>query len=142
VVRALEVRLQEARKVRDRLKEQVAAVESASTPVDHGMLSGVSRRRNAKADAARFATYDREAQLYNDLEVAELDVAYLERRLAAEKEDATRRRYARDDMVGVTQVRDRFGWHHVSRVNAKTVSVLTAWSWVDRIKYDDVLEVR
>lgn len=39
-------------------------------------------------------------------------------------------------------VRDRFGWHRVVRVNTKTVTVATAWSWTDTIPHERIIETR
>lgn len=45
-------------------------------------------------------------------------------------------------MRGAVLVSDRFGWHKVVRVSAKSVTVETPHSWTDRIALDKVLEVR
>jgi hypothetical protein len=39
-------------------------------------------------------------------------------------------------------VRTVFGWHKVVRVNEKSVSVETGYSWTDRIQRAKILEVR
>lgn len=39
-------------------------------------------------------------------------------------------------------VRTKLGWHRVVRVNAKSVTVKTAYSWDDRIPRPSILEVR
>lgn len=39
-------------------------------------------------------------------------------------------------------VRDRIGWHKVVRVNAKSVTVETPYSWTDRIPRARIIEVR
>lgn len=39
-------------------------------------------------------------------------------------------------------VRTVVGWHKVVRVNAKSVTVETGYSWTDRIERSKVLEVR
>jgi len=39
-------------------------------------------------------------------------------------------------------VRSNIGWHKVVRVNAKSVTVATAYSWTDRIQRAKILEVR
>ena len=56
--------------------------------------------------------------------------------------EAARVRYTAADLTGAVVVRDRFGWHEVVRVSAKSVTVKTAWSWTDRIKVEDVLDFR
>lgn len=39
-------------------------------------------------------------------------------------------------------VKTRFGWHRVVRVNAKTVTVATGYSWNDRIPVGSIVDVR
>lgn len=39
-------------------------------------------------------------------------------------------------------VRTSSGWHVVARVNAKSVSVETPWSWTDRVPHDRIIETR
>lgn len=43
---------------------------------------------------------------------------------------------------GAWAVRDQFGWHEVVKVNAKTVTMKTAYSWTDRIPLGKITEVR
>lgn len=46
-------------------------------------------------------------------------------------------------LKGAVAVRDRRGmWHEVVRVNKTTVSVKTAYSWVDKIPHAKIVEVR
>jgi len=64
-------------------------------------------------------------------------------RVQAKREaELVRVRLTREDIVGARAVRTVRGWQAVVRVNAKTVSVHTGYSWVDRVLFDDVLEVR
>lgn len=65
-------------------------------------------------------------------------IASLERRIA-EKE---RVRLTRDDLVGATHIRVGRSWRKVSKLNVKSVSVETGYSWTDRIAFDQVLEAR
>lgn len=39
-------------------------------------------------------------------------------------------------------VKTKFGWHRVVRVNVKSVTVATAYSWTDRIAISEVVDVR
>lgn len=39
-------------------------------------------------------------------------------------------------------IRDRWGWHRVVRVNKKSVSVETPYTWTDRIPLDRIIETR
>jgi hypothetical protein len=51
----------------------------------------------------------------------------------ARESEAARTRYAAADLKGARFVKDRYGWHEVVRVNAKTVTVKTPYSWTDSI---------
>lgn len=57
------------------------------------------------------------------------------KRAAAE---AARRRFTRDEIVGAGFVHDGRAWRKVVRVNTKTVSVESGYSWVDKIPFDKV----
>ncbi len=64
------------------------------------------------------------------------------KRQAAREAEANRERLTFDDVVGAKYVRDGFRWHKVVRVNAKSVTVETPYSWTDRIALDKIHEVR
>lgn len=81
------------------------------------------------------------------LEAAEVEaekrVATLERILAAEIKEAERIRYTRDDLIGAVMVRSEIhGWRKVRRVNTKSVSVDSGYSWADYIAIEKVTGVR
>ena len=63
---------------------------------------------------------------------------YYERTIA----ERDRPRFTREDLIGATLVRDGLSWRRVAKVNAKTVSVETGYSWVDRIPFDKITEFR
>ena len=145
-------RLEAARdKAVDRIfRTQVAAGKAARavdavtpggrTGYDTAILSGIRRKHNAKADARRYNAYDREAAAYAEHAAAKAAWHVAESRIAAlaEKEAAA-------DLVvpaDARLVRDSLGWHRVIRVNAKSVSVETGYSWTDRIPMSNVLETR
>ncbi len=73
---------------------------------------------------------------------AEMTAKHLELRVAAAASEAARVRLTREDMLGATHVRTSAGWHRVATVNIKTVSVETGYSWVDRYRFDQILQVR
>lgn len=112
------------------------------TELDPAIGSGIRRKPNAKADARRFAGYTRSADIFTAFDAAEKEVERLTRRLAAEQAEATRQRFTRDDITGAWAVRTADGWHKVAKVNAKTVSVETAYSWTERIEFDKILDYR
>ena len=71
------------------------------------------------------------------------DLAALEATAARDVAEATLKSELTVDAIRTARyVRDRFGWHRVVRVNAKSVTVETVYSWTDRIALTDVLEAR
>ena len=133
-----------------RLRKAKAAVEKIEarvavrhwTETDSATGSGIRRKPNAKADARRFALQDREAAAYAELADAEQAFELASARQVAAVREAARVRLTREEIVGARAVRTKGGWQAVVRVNAKSVSVHTGYSWVDRVLFDDVLEVR
>ncbi|WP_156027412.1 hypothetical protein [Mycetocola saprophilus] len=78
-----------------------------------------------KEATGKVAYYDSKARSYQ-LRIAERDRVRLERA----------------DIIGARVVRTRVGWHKVARINVKTVSVETGYSWVDRYPFAEILEAR
>jgi hypothetical protein len=64
------------------------------------------------------------------------------RKTADRAAEAARVRLTRADVEGARFVRDSIGWHEVVRINAKSVTVRTPYSWNDLIPLGKVLEVR
>lgn len=73
---------------------------------------------------------------------AERDERLKQARDAAAKAEAERVHLTRDDILGATHVRTRYGWHKVAKVNTTTVAVETGYSWTDKYPFSKVLEVR
>lgn len=65
-------------------------------------------------------------------------VRSLERRIA----EAERVHFTRDDLAGAEFIHDGISWRQVRKVNAKTVSVETGYSWVDRVPFEKIRSVR
>lgn len=105
------------------------------------MTVPLSRRRAGARNGARLAEAAIAAE--KDRQQAEREraeeVAKERRRLAREAEK-NRVRFVRDDLSDATHVRTDTGWHAVVKVNAKSITVATAYSWTDRIPLDRVLE--
>lgn len=130
-----------------RLTGASAASESATpgglTGYDPAVLSGIRRKANHKADARRFAAYDREAAAWRELDTERLRLKALERGAARAAQDAADRALVTPDAIKAAAfVRDSFGWHRVVRVSAKSVTVKTAYSWDERIAVAKILETR
>lgn len=86
------------------------------------IIDGVKAEEAAKADA----------------HAAEITAA----RVAAREAEKARPKLTAEDVKGARFVRTDIGWHKVVRVNAKSVTVETAYSWTDRYPLAKVLEVR
>jgi hypothetical protein len=50
--------------------------------------------------------------------------------------------FTTEQLKAATHVRTELGWHKVAKINAKTVSVETGYSWTDRYVIAKILEVR
>lgn len=108
-------------------------------PFDHGVLT--RPRSSRRAEDRRYAAYDREAAAYGELREQGRIVASLEKQLERAEGDAK----APCDLASLKPgdlVRDRWGWHKVVRVNGKSVSVETGYSWTERIALDRIIETR
>jgi len=99
------------------------------------------KRDTRTAYRARAAATERSV----DAAVAEVKAATL-----AEQMEAKRAYFALtkpvpftpEELLTARAIRTSVGWHKVARVNAKSVSVETGYSWTDRYTLDEVLEVR
>lgn len=133
------------------VEEKLSAAQAAQVRADalgdraHEMGGGIpgfggsGNQRAAQQVRAAFGRADRAAR------EADERVAYWEQKLSAYKRRLAERdrvRFTHEDIKGATWVRVGYGWCKVARVNAKTVSVETGYSWTDRIVFDKVLEVR
>lgn len=93
------------------------------------------RRRNAATEREIDAAVERQKAL-RAAEWEAIKAKAAERRAAEEASKPTA-----DEIRAARYVRDRLGWHSVIRVNGKSVSVATPYSWTDRIPFDKILEV-
>lgn len=50
--------------------------------------------------------------------------------------------FTEEQYRAATAVRTKLGWHRVTKVNAKSVSVENGHSWTDRISRTQIIEVR
>lgn len=130
----------------ERLLESTTAAAEAATPggltgYDPAILSGIRRKPDRKGDERRWAAYDRQAEVAVRLDEYRRDREVLVARIARAEADAAAPRDLTSLRPG-DAVRDSTGWHRVVRVNAKTVTVETGWSWTDRIPHERVIETR
>jgi hypothetical protein len=124
----------------DRLAAAEAGLERASEMGGRiPGFGGSGNQRAARQVRSAFASADRRyAEASEKLEYFKGKLRYYERVIA----ERDRKRFGREDLVGATHVRVRAVWRKVARLNAKTVSVETGYSWVDRIPFDQILEFR
>lgn len=108
---------------------------------DPGVLSGISRKPSPKRDAARFNSYRRESEAGRAMDQCREDIRVLEARIEREARNAPVP-FTPEELKAARLVRTHHGWHKVARVNAKSVSVETGYSWTDRYAIEKVLEVR
>lgn len=141
-----------------RLRERVAHLEAQAAAArarsegttagglsgyDPAILSGIRRRPSPRADARRFAAYQRESDLWRELDRARQDLASLVLAEERAKAEETAKAELTLEMIRTAKyVRDRYGWHQVIRVSAKSVTVATWYSWNDRIAISNVLDVK
>jgi len=105
---------------------------------DHGILNvPLSKRGGGDLDAQidRYLAAERR-------EARRQRRAMAQERKARRADEAARPKLTADDVRSAVAVRDQFGWHRVVRVNAKSVTVETPYSWTERIPLERVLEVR
>lgn len=125
--------------------EQARAALQRATAAAQGLgrdrvdPASVYRPRSGRSAARAAARNDREAEAWQQVRQAQQRVTALEGQVA---QGSVQRRFTREDVVGAVVVRTAGGWHKVVRVNARTVSVATGYSWVDRYPFDRLLEVR
>ena len=107
------------------------------------MTVPLSRRRAGARNGARLAEQAITVEL--DRQQAERDehhAAGVARRAAEREAERARAKFTAADLVDAEFVRDSSGWHRVVRVNAKTITVATAYTWTDRVPIDQVREYR
>jgi type II secretory pathway component PulJ len=89
------------------------------------------------------ARMDRELARYTELTriitAAEADLRRLKIRAQRVEREKTRKKFTREDLIGARVILTDFGWRTVVTVNAKTVSVTTGYSWVERVPFGKVL---
>ncbi|MCC2030644.1 hypothetical protein [Microbacterium allomyrinae] len=115
---------------------------SASAREMGGAIPGFGGSGNQRAARQMRGAYGRADAAHKDaderIEKWKYRIRSLERRIAGHE----RVRFTAADLKGVTHVRTSTTWRKVVRVNAKSVTVATPYSWTDRIAIDQVREHR
>lgn len=73
---------------------------------------------------------------------AEKDAAWAAAKAKRAEVLAARGTFTRDDIVGAGFIHDGISWRKVVKVNAKSVSVESGYSWVDRVPFGKIIAVR
>lgn len=127
-IQSLEERLEAA----EQRLAKLPRPKSLSGRLDHGMVNlPLSKRGNIEADTRKGVA----------IIEAEREVTSLRNRIAYAKKNAAVP-FTGEELKAAKLIRTSVGWHKVVRVNAKTVTVETAYSWTDRYPIAQVLEVR
>lgn len=92
------------------------------------------RETGSKAIQATVQAAVEAVSAQQEAERAESRAVYAERHAAVP--------YTREQLDAATRIRTLTGWHKVVRVNVKTVTVETEYSWNDRWPIAKILEVR
>lgn len=106
------------------------------------MLTYSQRRSMARHGQANI---DREQAAWKAEESAKAETANrarIEANKAARQAEQSRVKYTREDLAGAVIIRTASGWRKVAKVNAKTVSVETGYSWTDRVAFDKITDYR
>ena len=106
-----------------------------------GLLSFGGSGPQGAATKVRNAT-DRAMTLHAQASANLLKAQRRERSIVARIAERDRVKFTHDDLAGAKFIRTRHGWWDVVRVNAKSVTVATNFSWTERVPFDDVLEVK
>lgn len=97
-----------------------------------------NQRAAQQVRTASKAAYRAYKEASEKLEYYTSKLRYYERTIA----ERDRPRLTRSDIANARFIRTSTGWRKVVRVNAKSVSVDSGYSWVDRIPLDKIIEVR
>lgn len=103
----------------------------AATPHDPAYVNLRGHLKNLDAEITKGkAIHDAESAVRG----IELSIAYRERTKPVP--------FTAEELKAARAIRTVAGWHKVVRVNAKSVTVETGYSWTDRYTLDKIKEVR
>lgn len=109
--------------------------------LDHGPLSGIRRRSTPRQRSQYAAGIERTV----DAAVAEVKAAKeagRQEEIAAYREKNKPVPFSTAELQTAVAVRTSTGWHRVVKVNTKSVTVETGYSWTDRYPINKILEVK
>lgn len=102
--------------------------------LDHGLLNLPLNKRGA-------GSIDRQIDKAVATVAAEREAAR-QQSIAAYRESNKPIPFTTEELKAARAIRTSTGWHRVIRVNAKSVTVGTCYSWNDRHAIEKILEVR
>lgn len=143
-MRSLEDQIAQARYNVARWEDRLLAADDQRRRANDAGGGLLSFGGSGPQTAARKVRGGLEAAHRNILEAEERLTFWRDRlaRLERLQAEQQRTRFTRADLLGATHVRTRYGWHEVVKVNAKSVTVATAYSWTDLVALDKILEIR
>jgi len=138
----LEAKLADAKARLVKAEQDATAFDArARAEWDPAMGSGIRRKPNAKADRARLARSNKEVAMWKKAHDIQNEIAKLESRIAHAKRIVPIP-FTDEQWKAARAVRTAGAWHRVVRMNAKSATVETPYSWTDRVPRDRVIEVR
>ena len=110
---------------------------------DPAVVSGITRGSSSRMDARRDNAYRAEHEQIAARQTAERRLAVAQRHLAqAEADSAAAANFETLAPGDLVRQAGSPSWHVVLRVNAKTVSVTSGYSWAVRVPRDRIVETR
>ena len=101
--------------------------------LDHGLLNLPLSKRGAGS---------LDAQIDRNMKRIKAEEEAARRLAIAEHRERTKAvPFTTEELKAARAIRTRSGWHRVARVNTKSVTVETGYSWTDRYTIDKILEV-
>lgn len=143
--RTLEEKLEWASEGKERWQQRLTDAENKTTRASEmggGILGfGASgNQRAAKQVRSAFGSADR---AYREATEKLEYFTNKARGYSARIQERDRVQLGREQILGASWVKHKsYGWRKVVRVNAKSVSVDSGYSWVDRIEFAGITEVR
>lgn len=128
-----------------RVFRRVEKLEADRRRVQHSLDGHTTRHLDGQGNPVY--VFEHEAATGEHRTQLEAEAAHLDEQLrywkAFLEEERAAGRWNPIDLANIREgdmVRYRFGWRKVARVNKKTVSVETDYSWTDKLTIDDILE--
>jgi hypothetical protein len=106
-----------------------------------GVGDSAAGRLNARTLAQFHRNTDSSLRRYTEAHNAAESLDMSARVAEAKATEASRQHFTKQELDGATLVHDGYGWHEVVRVNGKTVTVKTPYSWTETIAHGKIRAV-